>query len=206
MTTRRALLSAALLAPLAGCNLPGSGPPPNLYTLTPKNTFDPNLPQVGRQLLIEQPTAAAGLNTPRIAAMRGPFNLDYFAGVAWTDRAPAMVHNLLIESFENSKRIVAVGRENYGLRADFLLLTELREFQIEMLPDDRSQAHVRLNAKLVQMPRRNIVGSDSFDVTLPAASNRFPDQIAAFDEALGRVLRHVVEWSLRGIAASQPVG
>ena len=37
------------------------------------------------------------------------------------------LQTLIIESFENSGRIVAVGRESVGLRADFTLKTELRE-------------------------------------------------------------------------------
>ena len=63
----------------------------------------------------------------------------------------------MIESFENSKRIVAVGRESIGLRADFILKSELREFQAEYFDGGVPSVRVAINAKLVQMPRRSIM-------------------------------------------------
>jgi cholesterol transport system auxiliary component len=184
---------------LAGCSLPGFSPPPRLYTLTPKNTFIEGLPTVTDQILIETPVAAAGLDTGRIALNRSATSLDYFAGVSWTDRAPAMIQTLMVESFENSGRVVSVGRDTIGLRADFVLKSELREFQAEYAgPDDQGppQIHVRINAKLVAMPRRSIEAGKTFEAIERARSASFQDIIAAYDEALGKVLRRLVEWSL----------
>ena len=184
---------------LAGCGLPGFSPPPQLFTLTPKNTFIDGLPTIADQVLIETPVAAAGLDTGRIALSRSATTLDYFAGVSWTDRAPAMVQTLMVESFENSGRVVSVGRDTIGLRADYVLKSELREFQAEYTgPNDPSppQIHVRINAKLVAMPRRNIEASKTFEALKKARSTSFQDIIAAYDDALGKVLRRLVEWSL----------
>jgi cholesterol transport system auxiliary component len=114
-----------------------------------------------------------------------------------------MVQTLLVESFENTGRIVSVGREAIGLRADFVLKTELREFQAEYLEtgdalsDEVPQVRVRLNAKLVRIPERVIVASESFqDVQMPPA-NRMGEVVEAFDRALGEVLKDTVEWALR---------
>ncbi len=114
MTTRRRLLAALLAVPLAAltaaCELPvpGQGPPPMLYRLTPKSTFGEDLPRVRWQLIIEVPVADAGLNTTRVALQRSPTQLEYYARSSWTDRAPVMVQTLMIESFENSQRIISV--------------------------------------------------------------------------------------------------
>ena len=54
----------------------------------------------------------AGLNTARIAMNDSPIELRYFERANWTDFAPKMVQTLMIESFENSKKIVGVGRAN----------------------------------------------------------------------------------------------
>jgi cholesterol transport system auxiliary component len=195
--TRMALLLGILF--LAGCGLPGFSPPPQLFTLTPKNTFTEGLPTVTDQILIETPVAAAGLDTGRIALNRSATTLDYFAGVSWTDRAPAMVQTLMVESFENSGRAVSVGRDTIGLRADYVLKSELREFQAEYVSADDPnppRIHVRINAKLVAMPRRNIEATKTFEALEPARGTSFQDIIAAYDDALGKVLRRLVEWSL----------
>ncbi|MEQ9643110.1 MAG: ABC-type transport auxiliary lipoprotein family protein [Alphaproteobacteria bacterium] len=198
---RRLLLTLAAGAPLlAGCEaaavLGNLAEPTNLYTLTPKSTFEP-APAVNWQLVVEEPYAAGGLNTTRIALRDSPTELDYFAKAAWTDRAPRMVQTLLVESFENSQRIVAVGRQAIGLRSDFNLKSELREFQAEYSkPETVPQARVRLNAKVIKQPQRAIIASDNFEAVVQANSNNIEDIIDAFDEAAGKVLKRVVEWTL----------
>lgn len=199
---RRALIASALMLPfglaLTACQLPvpGQGPPPSLYRLTPKSTFSEELPSVDWQLVLEIPIANAGLSTTRVALQRSPTQLQYFANSSWTDRAPLMVQTLLIESFENSNRIVAVGRESVGLRADFILKSELREFQAEYFRGTLPSVRVAINAKLVKMPRRAIIGSRSFEAVEPAKADSMDEIIAAYDGALGSVLKDLVEWTL----------
>lgn len=197
------LTLAGMAASVAGCTgitlLPAA---PQLYTLTPKNTFDPTLPNVEWQLLVEPPIAPAGLDTARIPVRDSPVTLDYYAGVAWPDRVPPMVQTLLIQSFENTGRIISVGRDAVGLRADYLLKTELRDFQADYSGRTASQAEtaptavVRMNAKLVSFPAREIIAGENFEAREPAASPRFEDIILAYDEALGKVMRRLVEWTL----------
>ena len=138
-----------------------------------------------------------------------PIELRYFERANWTDFAPKMVQTLMIESFENSKKIVGVGREQIGLRSDFLLKTDLREFQAEYsdaLPQnikvmDRSipppVARVRINAKLVKMPRREIVATKTFERRIRADDNTMVEIIGSFDEALGKTLKAIVAWTLQ---------
>lgn len=198
--------AGGLALTLAGCSgtLLSRPTPPDLYTLTPKSTFSPDLPTVNWQLLVEEPVAPAGLNTTRIAISPDLIEIDYYAGVAWTDRAPAMVLTLLIESFQNTDRIIAVGRDVSGLRADYRLQTELREFQAEPQPDGTTLVEARLNARLVRMPDRLIFASGSFPAVAQASSNRFGDVLIAFDDALGDTMGDVVEWTLRNGEADWP--
>ena len=194
----RALIIVVAAGLLAGCDgfLPGSGPPPVLYTLTPKSTFNLQIQSVPYQLVVEEPLAAGGLNISRIALREGPRRLDYFAGVQWTERAPRMVQTLLVESFENSGRIVAVGRQAIGLRSDYNLKSELREFQAEYDPaGGPPRVRVRLNMKLIKQPRRNIIGNQSFEAVIPAADTSMSAIINAFDDALGKVLKQSVQWT-----------
>jgi cholesterol transport system auxiliary component len=205
---RLRVLAALMIVPLlAACEaaslIGGLGEPSSLYTLTPKNTFDTG-PRVDWQLVVEEPYAAGGLNNARIALRTAPTKLDYFALALWTDRAPRMVQTLLVESFENSGRIVAVGRQAIGLRSDFNLKSELREFQAEYQSAGKAPVvRVRLNAKVIKQPSRAIIASENFEATIPAASNAMPDIIRAFDDAMGKVLKRIVEWTLAQASATQ---
>lgn len=203
--TRFPLVLAGLL--LAACTgiIPGTGEPLKLYTLTPKSTYEGAVPEVDWQLVIETPIAPAGINTNRIALSHSPITLDYFAGATWTDSAPAMVQTLLVESFENTGRIVAVGRESVGLRADYVLKIELREFQAEYAsPDTPPTVHIRIISKLVRMPVREIVASHMTERKAVAAANTLDGVVAAFDEALGPVLKDVVVWTLTAVPPKRP--
>lgn len=204
---RRALLAFGLVLPAAACArlLPGGGPPPQLFTLTPKSTFDANLPVVDWQLVVEEPEAAGGLQVQSIALRTNALELQYFANARWTDRAPRMVQTLLVESFENSRRIIAVGRQAIGLRSDFNLRTELREFQAEYEnPDKPPLVRIRLNAKIVKQPRREIIASDNFEATTRATGTGIVDVVQAFDDALGKVTRRLVEWTILGADQARP--
>lgn len=203
LSTRRAALRALAGAPmlaLSACEgvigLHGQGPPPRLFRLTPKSTFADALPDVSWQLVVEVPAAPASLNTTRVAILRGATELDFYASANWDDRAPMMVQSLMVESFENSGHIVAVGRESLGLRSDFVLRTDLREFQAVFNVGEPPMVNVELNARLVQMPQRAIVGYQRIGKVVPAASDRLEDIVAAFDDALGKVFKRLVEWAL----------
>lgn len=204
---RRAVCLLALAAlPACGLlDLPGSGPAPKLYDLTPKSTFDENLAPVAIQLLVEEPSAARGIDSDRITLRPSPLEIKYFADVRWADRAPRMVQILLVESFENTGRIVSVGRQSTGLRPDYSIKSDLREFQAEYFQDGHPHIHVRLNVKLIKMPDARIVASKTFDQIEPASGKEVTAIVETFDEVLGKVMRESVEWSMREIAEREPI-
>ena len=197
------LTACAVLA--AGCSvpLPGTGERPQLYVLTPKSTYPDDLGHVDWQLLVEKTSSPAALDTARIAVAYSPIEIDYFARANWTDRAPEMVQRLIVESFENSGRIVAVGSDAVGLRSDILLKTELREFQAEygrkgdsIAGGDPPRVRVRISGKLVRMPQRVIFASRTFEHVVTAERNALDSIVLAFDEALGHTIKQMVIWTL----------
>jgi cholesterol transport system auxiliary component len=201
-TVLRALGATALVLLASGCaDLPFNRPPAELFVLSSKNTFDRSLPEATWQLSIDVPIAEAGINTSRIAVRRTPLRLNYFEGVNWSDIAPRMIQTLMVESFENSERIIGVGRQNISLRADYSLVTELREFQAETVPGRPAQVRVRLNAKLIRLPQRIIISGANPEAVVTIKGEGIDNIVAAYDEALGRVLKKTVSWTLKAGSA-----
>ncbi len=200
---RRALLRLAALALVpaaAGCSslIPGTGTPPQIYVLMRKTTFPPDLPSISRQLLVDTPVAPAEIDTTRVALTRSPTTIDYFANAAWSDRAPAMVQSLLIESFEQTGKIVSVARDSAVLRADYILMPELRRFEARYENGDAPPVVlVRLLVRLIKMPERTIIGDEIAEGRETAARNSMDAVIEAYNEALGSVMKRLVTWTLR---------
>jgi cholesterol transport system auxiliary component len=183
---------------LAGCELiKAAEEPVDLYTVTPKSTFDPSLPNVNWQLAVEVPTAAANVNTGRIAIAMSPTSSDYYSKTAWTDRAAVMVQTRIVDSFENSHKIVAVARESIGLRANYVLQTDLRNFEAMYFYGGTPIVKVRIVAKLVRLPDRQIIGAATFERCVRARADKVPKVVEAFDQALGSVMKRLVAWTLR---------
>jgi cholesterol transport system auxiliary component len=194
----RLAVAATAAALAAGCTLyDAATEPTELYTVTPKSTFDPGLPAVYWQLSVEVPAAGANLNTGRIALAMSPTSTDYYTKVAWTDRAPVMVQTRIIDSFENTRKIIAVSRETIALRADYLLQPDLRNFEAMFFYGQPPIVRVRLIAKLVRLPERQIIGVASFERCVRARSDKVSQVVEAFDQALGAVIKQLVAWTLR---------
>jgi cholesterol transport system auxiliary component len=200
MMLRWAACAVAALV-LAGCGaisaIDSVAEPTDLYTATPKSTFDPDLPNVYWQLAVEVPVSAASLNTGRIAIQMTPTSTDYYAKVAWTDRAPLMVQTRIVDSFENTRKIVAVSRESIALRANYVLQPDLRDFEAMYFYGQPPIVKVRIIAKLVRMPDRQIIGVATFERCVRARADKVPKVIDAFDQALGSVIKRLVSWTLR---------
>jgi cholesterol transport system auxiliary component len=193
--TRRWVASVPVVV-LAGCTSLFVATPGRLYRLSADGAYPATLPRVTAQLLVDLPQAPAGIDTTRIALTRAPLSLDYYADSEWTDRVPALLQTALLASFENSKAITAIDRESIGLRADFILKTEIRHF--EALSDGSAPPNVwvAMTARLVAMPQREIIAQASFERRVPAAANEVPAVVAAFNAAADAVIKDIVVWTV----------
>jgi cholesterol transport system auxiliary component len=197
--SRRDLLRAGfglcLGAGLGACQLPGSRPPPREFRLTPKTTFG-DLPKVDWSLAIGRPEANPAIDTTRIAVVRGGVEIEYYANARWVDRPPVLLQPILVQSFRNSGAIEVVGNDRAGFRPDFVLNTDLVAFYALDGEGPYPTVRVDVASSLIQMPRRNAAGATEIGRTVQATGSELIAIAAAFDDALGKVVKRVVEWTL----------
>ena len=86
-----------------------------------------------------------------------------------------MVQNLVLESLDNTGKVDVLGREVVGVRADLALLTHIREFQAEYEKAGAPQVRVRLQARLIRLPRRTSLAATSEEFAVRARNNSLRD-------------------------------
>ena len=198
MTSNRRLL---ILLPLllAGCSslLNVQRTPYTIYS--PRYTAPApaaNAARVAWQLVVETPTASDTLDTSRMLAAPTPGVLEVFPGARWRDPAPALLRSLIVEGFEQSGRIVGVGNGASGLRADYSLAIELRDFQLD-IRDGGPRASVRFQARLLDFTSSRVLATQAFAADASASGTDAASAFAAFQSSLDTVIPQLVEWTLR---------
>ncbi len=198
--TRRAFGCLLLTLPvmsLAACSLPGGRKAPRRVRLTPAEEFPPSMPSVAWTLMVNEPQATLSLNSAKVAYIGEKKQIEYLATAEWASRAPEMIMELLVESFQNSNKILTVGDRRARIRPDFELETKLVEFFFEQTDKDAGEVRVKLETTLVQRPRRSPLATLSFESTSPVSPRSLDNIIAAFDESLRDVMEQTVEWTLQ---------
>jgi cholesterol transport system auxiliary component len=205
MTTKPVLLSRRLLIPaavalfaLAGCGslIGPSGSPPQIYRLAPAFPAAAGGASVTWQLSIGRPNTTQTLDSERIALTRGAA-MDYYADAQWNDTVPRLFQSLLVEAFERSGRITAVAPESEGMHTDYLLVTELRDFDAQY--DSASGAPlvvVDVAAKLIDNHGK-VVTAREVHQTARASQNSVASVVDAFDQATAAALTDLVAWTLQ---------
>ncbi len=195
---RTLLVSGASAFVLSACsNIIGPPEAAPLYVLKPASPAVKNGPPAHWQLTVVLPESSDSLDTTRIMLLQPGGQMDYYANANWQDRLPFVVQGTLVEAFEASGRMPAVGRDTEGLKSDFLLVADIRDFQARYdVPDTAPVAMVRIVAKVVAARTRTIVMSIDAHSEIQAGQNSVPSVVAAFNQALSTVQAQIVEAAL----------
>jgi len=192
---RQAIVGAAAFG-LMGCSVLRGPAIPQLYVLRPQVPAAMG-PRVGWRLAVATPDAVASLDTARIALTRSTTTMDYFANAAWTDRITLILQRQLIAAFDSTGRILSVDRDTSGLEADYVLQTEVRDFQARYdAAGGAPQIVVTIQAKVARMPQREIAANLSATQQMMAAANDIDSIVVAFNQATGAAIGQIVAGTL----------
>lgn len=193
----RAARVAAFAVLVSGCaGGLGSKAPPPTYDLYAANVFPGRGGGAARgQLIVSEPTALSILDTDKIMVRPTMGETAALSNAQWEDRLPKLIQARLVQSFENAHRLRAVGKPGDRLASDFLLVTDVRAF--ELAAQSRT-AEVEISAKIVRERTGRIIAARVFRVSIAAEGGlEGAAGVAALNEAFTRVAREVVLWASR---------
>jgi cholesterol transport system auxiliary component len=195
--SRVSLLAAGLCLLLGGCAALG-GPKTEVKVYSPaaKITADPSWPAADWSLSVGVQAANQLIDSARIAVRPEPHRLQAYKDAAWADTAPDLLETTLVEGFEDSGKILAVGRLGSTARGDFGLFLELRAFET-VYTDGRPEAVIEAQVLLIRFRGdRGVVASKRFRQVVPGSAPELDAMVASFGQALSTMGTEVVGWAL----------
>lgn len=185
----------ALLALLAGCAAlqPTQAPSPNLHVL--QATAAIGAASAKRDLVLEVsvPRAWPGFDTPQMAYVQKPYEVDYFANSRWADAPARMLGPLLAQAVEQTGSFRAVVQTPSAVPADLRLTGELVRLQ-QNFATRPSRIELTLRLQLVDVRGKRVLAGRVLEATETAPSDDAYGGVTAANAALQRVLAQVAEF------------
>jgi len=188
------VLVVAVLA-CSGCGslLETDLPPSTSYVLASAPAASTGVTRSDADLSIGRPDLAPGLDTERIAVLRGR-QLDYYRGAQWGGRAAEIVQTLVVESFEDQQLFRSVTAEQSRVSSDYVLDVSVRDFQAEYASDnDAPTAHVTIVGRLIRVSDRQLLQTFAATAQSKASDNRMGAVAAAFETAAQKVVLELAQ-------------
>lgn len=197
MTALPRLLGVATLVGLLGaCSILPKAESPDFYLLPATQQPARGSAAVNWSLRVSAPTASLALDSNRIAVVLQGNQLSSYQGARWSNRAPGLLRDRLLDAFTANGSIRALSSDEASLQADLDLTGELRAFQSEY-QNGKPVIHIRYDARLVRTLGQRIVASRSFEVSQPVDGKQVPEVVSAFGRAADQLSAQVVEWTLQ---------
>lgn len=171
--------------------------PDQIYLLNPPTWNDNPQTALPVNLIITKPEMSPGLDTERIASIKGSHDFIYYTQSRWPSISSDMLRSLLIESFQNYNTIQSITSELIYANTNYRVRFVLQDFQAEYDQDSVEQAppsvHITITVELMDAKARILISSFRESVKLKAEQNTMSQIVVAFDQAFQTISRRIIE-------------
>jgi cholesterol transport system auxiliary component len=193
-----AIASLTLLLLIPACSLgPTETAAPRSYFLKPeiswKNPRGSGARMGAAVLLITQPKAQAGFDTPRMAYLLRPYEINYYAFNQWADAPARLLHQILVENLDQTGLWSAVLQAPGALPAQFRLECDNLILEQQFFANP-SRIRLALRARLIETTKPSIVATRYFELLEPAPSEDPYGGVLAANQATAKLVAQMAEW------------
>lgn len=184
----------AMLALLTACVGPqGKSQDSATYLLSATLPLKTGNAKSTHTILVAPMRAHPGFDTPRMAYVREPNQIAYYAYNRWVEAPARMLTPLVTQALEANQAFAAVvqapGAVHTQLRLETDLVSLTQDFSVKP-----SRMRLVLRAQLVDTQTQSIRGSRSFEVQAPASSEDARGGADTMNRALPEMLGRLAEW------------
>jgi cholesterol transport system auxiliary component len=194
------LIGAAALSACTGSLLETELPASSLHVIAPAPAPPRAQTPLAVDLTIGTPHVAPGLETDRIAVLKGR-QLDYYRAARWGAPTRALLHTFLVDSFEDRGMFRSVTAEQARVAADYVLDIDVRDFQAEYASDSGAPTvRVAMLGRVIRVVDRKLVATIAASADSVATDNRLHAVTAAFEAATQKVAAELVQQTAAAVA------
>ena len=154
-------------------------------------------------LTVSPPRAAPGYDTVRMAFVRQPYMLEYFAKNRWAETPAKMLSPLLVLALDLRTGFKAVTSADSMVKGDMRLDTEIALLQQEFTTSP-SRLHMKLRVQLVEQTTYRVLATQVFDVVEAAPTDDPYGGVIAANRMLPRLLSQIADFAaMNGISLSE---
>jgi cholesterol transport system auxiliary component len=201
MASSLAILRLLLFLPamaLAGCSI---GLPertaPRAYVLNPEIPVKRVSANPGRKdsalLLVTQPKAQPGYDTPRMAYLLRPHEVSYYALNQWADTPGRMLVRLIAQAMERTDLWRAVVQAPNAIRADYRLDCDSLALEQEFFSNP-SRVRLALRAQLIDIQQQSVMDANDFEIFEVAPTGDAYGGVIAANRAAAKLLEEMAAW------------
>ncbi|MDP3481954.1 MAG: ABC-type transport auxiliary lipoprotein family protein [Sulfuricella sp.] len=199
-------IAAALVAlVLAGCSTlrPTEAESVRTYLLEAQFDRTEQIKPIPLVLTVSPPRAAPGYDTVRMAFVRQPHRLEYFAKNRWAETPAKMLGPLLVRALELRTGFNAVTSADGMVKGDLRLDTEITLMQQEFTPSP-SRLHMKLRVQLVEQASYRVLATQVFDAVEAAPTDDPYGGVIAANRMLPRLLGQIADFAaMNGVSFSE---
>ena len=202
MRLARRLSLALLISLSSACSILPQAENAEVYRL-PAHTAVSSATPVQWSLRVNKPITSDVLDVPRIAVVPQGDVVSTYKGARWTDPAPALLRNRILDAFQRDGRVPRLSADDSNLQSDFELVGELQAFQSEYTAQG-IEAVIRLDARLVDGRTQRILVSRRFEVRQVLGDKSVPEVVAGLGQVTDKAMAQLLDWTVAQASQYQP--
>ncbi|WP_447871446.1 ABC-type transport auxiliary lipoprotein family protein [Serratia fonticola] len=188
------LLVLVAVVPLAACTILPPSPVQQVFLLPALPTALDGGMESKQTVRIVQPNSNQFLNGTRIAVQPQGSEITSFSGSRWSDPAPLLLRNRLIQEFRTNGHFRSVSSDDDNLQADLELGGDLVSFQ-GVYNGQQGEVVIRFDARLVRTSDREAIANRSFVVREPIHGTSMDNVVQAFGLASDKLAAQMLTWA-----------
>ncbi len=174
---------------LSGCTLKQEVTDINSYSIdfSSKNSSYQNSQ---KSILIEEPFVNNSFNSRAIFYTTKPYLFEEYAKNRWINLPSSMIHNSLLESFQNSNIFSLVSLEDSKIKYDYILKTNVIKIYHE-INGDKSYAILKIKFDLLK--DKVLVKTFSYDKKVLVSQNKPYEFVNSLNKTFNEVIEELLK-------------